>query len=599
MGSSEDRRLRFFFLTLFIFLVATTLTSLVNYLLFHTIAELFSIVIGCLIFMIAWTARDRIENSYLLFIGIGYLFIAGIDLLHTLAFRGMNIFAGYDANLPTQLWIAARSLEAATLLIAAVLIPRRVNPKIQFGIYLALVTALIWSIFSPGVFPDCFIEGSGLTPFKIYMEYLLSILFAATVLLLYQKKAYFEPRILHLMIAALGTTIIAELAFTFYIDVYGLSNLIGHLFKIISFALIYLALVDTGIRRPLEILYRDLAESEGKFRGLFNAMTEGFAFHEIVRDDEGNAVDYRILEVNPAFEESLSIPAADAINKTSRELYGMDEPPFLERYAAVADGGKPITFEEYLPHLNRHFKISVFSEKKDRFATIFTDITRSVEDQKALHLANKKLNLLTSLTRHDIVNNITAAEGYLYLIDTTDMPPDTIRYINGLREQIGAIQRKNEFSRDYQNMGIDAPTWQSLEQILEQYRADHKENVDIGIEHELAGYEIYADPMLPRVFENLIGNALKHGKTLTTIRWYAEESGDLLRIICEDDGVGVQDDKKETIFRPAFGRSHGFGLYLVSEILSITGITIRETGTYGEGARFEINVPTEKFRRIS
>ncbi|GAA5263478.1 MASE3 domain-containing protein [Methanocalculus sp. MC3] len=599
MGSSDDRRLRFFFLTLFIFLVATTLTSLVNYLLFHTIAELFSIVIGCLIFMIAWTARDRIENSYLLFIGIGYLFIVGIDLLHTLAFKGMNIFAGYDANLPTQLWIAARSLEAATLLIAAVLIPRRVNPKIQFGIYLALVTALIWSIFSPGVFPDCFIEGSGLTPFKIYMEYLLSILFAATVLLLYQKKAYFEPRILHLMIAALGTTIIAELAFTFYIDVYGLSNLIGHLFKIISFALIYLALVDTGIRRPLEILYRDLAESEGKFRGLFNAMTEGFAFHEIMRDDEGNAVDYRILEVNPAFEESLSIPAADAIGKTSRDLYGLEEPPFLKRYATVADNGQPITFEEYLPHLNRYFKISVFSEKKDRFATIFTDITRSVEDQKALHLANKKLNLLTSLTRHDIVNNITAAEGYLYLIDTTGMPPDTIRYINGLREQIRAIQRKNEFSRDYQDMGIDAPTWQSLEQILEQYRADHKENVVIGIENELAGYEIYADPMLPRVFENLIGNALIHGKTLTYIRWYAEESADLLRIICEDDGAGVPDGKKETIFRPAFGRSHGFGLYLVSEILSITGITIRETGTYGEGARFEINVPTEKFRRIS
>ena len=105
MGSSEDRRLRFFFLTLFIFLVATTLTSLVNYLLFHTIAELFSIVIGCLIFMIAWTARDRIENSYLLFIGIGYLFIAGIDLLHPLAFRGMNIFAGYERSHQTQFTI--------------------------------------------------------------------------------------------------------------------------------------------------------------------------------------------------------------------------------------------------------------------------------------------------------------------------------------------------------------------------------------------------------------------------------------------------------------------------------------------------------------
>lgn len=599
MGSSEDTHIRFFFLTLFIFLIATTLTSLINYLLFHTIAELFSIVIGYLIFMIAWTARDRIENSYLLFIGIGYFFIAAIDLLHTLAFKGMNVFAGFDANLPTQLWIAARSLEAATLLIAVVLIPRKIDPRLQFGIFFALVTALIWSIFTPGIFPDCFIEGSGLTPFKIYMEYLLSILFAATIVLLYQKRAYFEGMILKLMVAAILSTIVAELAFTFYIDVYGLSNLIGHLFKIISFALIYLALADTGIRRPLEILYRDLAESEEKFRGLFNVMNEGFAFHEIVRDDEGNAVDYRILDVNPAFEEILSIPAADVINKKSREVYGMDEPPFLDRYAAVADGGKPESFEEEIPQMQKHFKISVFSEKKGTFATIFTDITRTIEDQKALHLANKKLNLLTSLTRHDIVNNITGAEGYLYLIDTTDMPPDTVRYLNCLREQLTAIQRKNEFSRDYQDMGIDAPTWQSPEQILEQYRADHKGNVVIGVENELGGYEIYADPMLPRVFENLIGNALIHGETLTTIRWYAEESGGLLRIICEDDGVGIPDDKKESIFRPAFGRSHGFGLYLVSEILSITGITIRETGVYGEGARFEMHVPAEKFRKIS
>jgi len=599
MAFSETTNHRFFFLALFLFLAATTVTSFVNYLLFHTITELFSIIIGCLIFMIAWTARERIENSYLLFIGVGYLFIAGIDLLHTLAFKGMNIFAGYDANLPTQLWIAARSLEAATLLIAVLLIPRKVDLRLQFGLYLALVTALIWSIFTPGIFPDCFIEGSGLTPFKVYMEYLLSILFATTILLLYQKRAYFEPRILRLMIGALGATIIAELAFTFYIDVYGLSNLIGHLFKIISFTLIYLALVDTGIRRPLEILYRDLAESEKKFRGLFNSMNEGFAFHEIIRDDEGNAVDYRILEVNQAFEEILSIPAETAINKTAHELYGMGEPPFLDRYVAVAESGKPESFEVEIPQMKKNFKISVFSEKKGTFATLFSDITRSVVDQKALHLANKKLNLLTSLTRHDILNNITAAEGYLYLIDTTDMPPDTVRHINGLREQIEAIQRKNEFSRDYQDMGIEAPVWQSPEQILEQYLAAHTDTGDVKIEHHLAGYEIHADPMFPRVFENLIGNALIHGKTLTSIRWYTEERDDSLLIICEDDGVGVADEKKETIFKPAFGRSHGFGLYLVSEILSITGITIRETGVFGEGARFEIQVPAEKFRKIS
>jgi signal transduction histidine kinase len=599
MGSSEEKGYRFFFIALFFFLIATTATSLVSYLLFHTIAELFSIIIGCLIFMVAWTARDRIESSYLLFIGIGYLFIAGVDLLHTLAFKGMNIFIGYDANLPTQLWIAGRSLEAATLLIAAVLIPGRVDIRLQFGLYFTVVTALIWSIFTPGIFPDCFIEGSGLTPFKIYMEYLLSITFAATICLLYWKRRHFEPRILRLMIAALLTTIIAELAFTFYIDVYGFSNLIGHLFKIISFALIYLAIAETGIRQPMEILYRDLAQSEAKFRGLFRTMNEGFALHQIIRGECGDAVDYRITEVNPAYERIFSIRSDDVINKTGHEVYGVDNAVLLDRYAAVAEGGEPIEFEEYIPELKRHFRISVFSPERETFATVFTDITQVREEQRAFTLANKKLNLLTSLTRHDILNDIAAAEGYLYLIHMDVLPPDEQRYIRGLHEQIGAIHRKSEFSRDYQDMGLHTPVWQSPGKILDTYLIEHSDTRGVRIEYDLTEYEIYADPMLSRVVENLIGNALIHGKRLTSIRWHTEERGDELVIICEDDGVGVPDERKGTIFKPAFGRSHGFGLYLVSEILAITGMTIRETGIAGKGARFEITVPVGKFRKAN
>ena len=598
MVLSEEKRYPFFFIALFFFLIATTATSFISYLLFHTIAELFSIVIGCLIFMIAWTARDRIENSYLLFIGIGYLFIAGVDLLHTLAFKGMNIFPGYDANLPTQLWIAGRSLEAATLLIAVLLIPRKTDVRIQSGIYFAVVTVIIWSIFTTGIFPDCFIEGEGLTPFKIYTEYLLSIIFISTIYLLYQKRAYFESVILKMMIAALGATIIAELAFTFYIDVYGFSNLAGHIFKIISFALIYIALVETGIKQPMEILYRNLSQSEEKFRGLFHTMDEGFALHEIIRDDDGKAIDYRIIEVNLAFEKILSIRSEDVTNKTSRAVYKLNEAPFLEKYVAVAEGGGPINFEEYIPKLKKNFRISVFSPQPEYFATIFSDITQVVNDQKALHLANKKLNLLTSLTRHDILNDIAAAEGYLYLIHKDALPPEDQQYIKGLDEQIGAIQRKIEFSRDYQGMGVHTPAWQSLKKILDAYLIEHTTSTKVSIEYDLSGYEILADPMLPRVVENLIGNALIHGEKLRTIRWYCEEKGDTLLIFCEDDGVGVPEEMKETIFKPAFGRNHGFGLYLVSEILSITEISIREAGIYGEGARFEIIVPAKIFRRV-
>ncbi|MFP5213151.1 MAG: MASE3 domain-containing protein, partial [Acidobacteriota bacterium] len=146
------------------------LTSLYSYLLFHTLAEIFSIVIAFGIFMVGWNARRFLQNNYPLFIGIAYFFVGFTDLLHTMAFKGMGVFEGYGANLPTQLWIAGRAMEAVSLLLAALCIRRKPKP-LHLLIGCALATGLLLSsIFHWKIFPDCFIEGSGLTPFKIYSE---------------------------------------------------------------------------------------------------------------------------------------------------------------------------------------------------------------------------------------------------------------------------------------------------------------------------------------------------------------------------------------------------------------------------------------------
>ena len=165
-------------------LLGIYLTSFKSYLLFHSIAEVFSIVIACGIFLLAWNTRRLIDNHYLLFLGIAYLFVGTVDFVHTLAFKGMNIFSGYDANLPTQLWIIARYLESISIFLAPIFLIKRLNPYLTFIIYLIVTSALFISIFTIPVFPDCFIEGKGLTLFKIISEYIISSILSASILVL-------------------------------------------------------------------------------------------------------------------------------------------------------------------------------------------------------------------------------------------------------------------------------------------------------------------------------------------------------------------------------------------------------------------------------
>ncbi|MCP4218613.1 MAG: response regulator, partial [bacterium] len=239
--------------------------SLYQYLLFHTLAEMFSITVAAGLFMIAWNSREFMENNYLLFLGIAYLFIGGLDMVHTLGYKGMNIFADYDANLPTQLWIAARYMESLSLLVAPVFLKRELRPGVVAGIQGAIFTVLLITIFG-GYFPDCFIEGSGLTRFKIVSEYLISLILAGSFFILFQNRREFEPEVMRVISASIFLTIGAELAFTFYISAYGFSNLIGHCFKIISFYLIYMAIIQTGLKKPYSLLFRNLKQHENLLR---------------------------------------------------------------------------------------------------------------------------------------------------------------------------------------------------------------------------------------------------------------------------------------------------------------------------------------------
>ncbi len=231
--------------------------SVVNFLFFHGLVELFSIVVAGTIFLITWNSRKILDNNYLKFLGLTYIFIGVIDLVHLLAYKGMGVWPEFDANLPTQLWIAARSLQALTLLIAPLMIKRRVYERFTIAAYSSVVILLLLSIFVWQIFPTCFVEGVGLTPYKINSEYLISAILVASSVLLYKEREVFDKHVLRLLLFSVFTTIGSELAFTFYVSVFGFSNVIGHFLKIIAFYLLYKAIIKIGVEQPYNVIFRN------------------------------------------------------------------------------------------------------------------------------------------------------------------------------------------------------------------------------------------------------------------------------------------------------------------------------------------------------
>ncbi|HDS63548.1 MAG TPA: PAS domain-containing sensor histidine kinase, partial [Methanofollis liminatans] len=223
------------------------------------------------------------------------------------------------------------------------------------------------------------------------------------------------------------------------------------------------------------------------------------------------------------------------------------------------------------------------------------DVTARKHIEETLKRANEKLNLLSNLTRHDVLNRLTALLGYLEFVRDFGLEPEAIALVEKAEESANVIRRQISFTRDYQDIGVHSPAWQDLRRLVRNasmtlYRSE------IAVENRTDSVLVYADPLLERVFTNLIDNAVRHGGTVSRIWFSVREEGDSLIIVCEDDGVGVEEEEKRKIFRRGVGKNTGYGLFLAREILAITGLSIREVGAPGQGARFEIVAPRGTYR---
>ncbi|NWF94078.1 MAG: PAS domain-containing protein [Syntrophaceae bacterium] len=341
--------------------LALYLTSLQNYLLFHSLAEIFSILVAFGIFVIAWNARRFFDNNYLLLIGIAYLFVGALDLIHTLAYKGMGVFKGDEANLATQLWIAARYMESLSLLLAPLFFGRRLKVNLIFLGYAIVTSILLVFIFYFDLFPTCFIEGVGLTPFKKISEYLISLILIASIVLLYRNRREFDRNVLQWVTWSIIFTIASEASFTFYVHVYGFSNFVGHFFKIISFYLIYKAIIETGLTRPYDLLLRNLKQRE-------EALAQLASFPELNPNP--------IVEVDLAGNVTYLNPSAQALLPDLRSAGPRH--PWLAGFESLVPGSSErlkssLSREVYLG--NRWYQQSIHNAPGDRIRIYGMDIT--------------------------------------------------------------------------------------------------------------------------------------------------------------------------------------------------------------------------------
>lgn len=235
------------------------LVSRYSNILFHFVAELFTVVIIFGIFIVTWNSRRFHANGYLLLIGISSLFIGIVDVLQTLSDERLVIFPGYGANFHAQLWILQRYMTALSFFLAPFFIGRKLNFGQVFTIMTVVTGASLAAIFG-GVFPTGFVEGVGLTPFQVYSEYLVILIFIAALVVLLRYRNEFEQGVWQLLAAAYVFSIGEELVFTLSTGVY--SNLVGLLFEIVTYYLVYKAIIETGLSRPYDLLFRGLQQRE-------------------------------------------------------------------------------------------------------------------------------------------------------------------------------------------------------------------------------------------------------------------------------------------------------------------------------------------------
>lgn len=596
-------------------------TSLLSYLIFHSLVETIISTVAFSVFVIAWTARHYMDNNYLMVLAVVNLFVGLLGLVHLLAYRGMGIFPGDSANLPTQLWIASRYMIAITLVLAPLSMRWKLDMKLVIASY-AVVTMLALVAISLGFFPAAYIDGLGLTPFKVWSEYLVSALMILAIFLLYRERGAFHPDIFNLLVASIGFTVAGELMFTLYNDPYGVLNLLGHLSILTSALLTFMAIVRTGVVQPYDLIFRSLKRSESSLRSERDFAEAIITNAQAIVLVVGN--DGRILRVNPYIEEVTGWKQEELVTREWAEVLLPEGETkagrrmiseLLARSNRTSFSGKIVSRGGEVREVEWRIKpLDGLNSRPDGMLFIGHDVTDERKLERALSeraqelsRSNGELNQFAYVASHDLQEPLRMVTAYLELLERKygdSLDGDARQY---MRYAVDGAVRMRELIRDllaYSRVEsgggefTDVDMNEALSTALSNLRSSMTVNsATVKAEHLST---ITADrTQMTQLFQNLVGNAIKyHGKEPPMILVSCADGPGSWTFSVRDNGIGIASEQYDRIFQ-MFSRLHtkeeypgtGIGLAISKRIVERHGGRIWVESTPGIGSEFFFTIP--------
>ena len=592
-------------------------SDLYSFLLFHVLVEIFSVIVAFTIFILAWNTRDKIHNSSLILLGAAYLVIGAVDLLHTLSYQGMGVFKTFSADTATQLWIAARYIESLTLAVAPLFATRKISMPRAVVFYAAIFILVIATIFIWPVFPTCYVNGMGLTPFKKISEYVISAVLLIGLVILIHQRRHFDKAVFYMLGISILLTIGSELMFTVYISVYGISNIVGHYLKLASFWLIYKAIIETGLQEPYTLLFREVAQSEKRYRDLVDTLPTGIC--------EFNP-DFRITYINPAGLKIIGYEDKDVQRgiKLDMILSSEDREKAQKRMDELLKGHNiASTRYRLLRKDGTEVDVIVNSNpmyRKGELRTIqtsITDVTELNRLQTRLQQAEKMeaVAILAGGMAHEINNVLTSVVSHIDLIklkvdaqEVTDS--DFNKVLGGCERIAGLIKHLLAYSRGgrYRSEIIDMAEF--IQETLAALEKELNPRIRLSCDFSPDLPRISADPVqLRMVVEGIVNNSAEaineSGSIVIDLRSINIDSiesgqrpgmqpGQYVCFRVRDTGKGMDAETLQHIFEPFYTKKfpgRGLGMAAVYGIVKNHGGWIGVDSEPGIGTTVKIYFP--------